>query len=149
MAFPMRSAPARPDGAPLRAGIYARKSEYRGKHAQRGRSVREQLDAGREDCARLGATVAREFVDDGRSASKHADGRSRGGRDEFDELLEWIREGRLDIVVCWQASRLQRDLAVYVQLRDACWAAGVLWCYGGRVYDLPTPTIGSRPDSTR
>jgi len=34
------------------------------------------------------------------------------------------------------ASRAQRDLAVYVRLRDACQSAGVLWHYNGRTYDL-------------
>ncbi|ARX85662.1 hypothetical protein SMD44_05126 [Streptomyces alboflavus] len=116
----------------LRGGLYARKSAYRGKTKSQGRSVREQLDAGQADADRFGVPIVKEFVDDDRSASIY---RARE-REEFESMIEWINKKRLDIVFAWASTRLQRDLAVYARLRDACAANGVLWCYGGKVYDL-------------
>ncbi|MGW2484969.1 recombinase family protein [Streptomyces sp. NPDC001571] len=118
--------------AGLRGGRYARKSAYRGK-ANRGRSVGEQLDATQADADRDGVEIVETFVDDDRSASRHAGGRER---EDFERMIEWIQAGKLDIVYAWAATRLQRDLTVYARLRDACAAHGVLWCYGGKVYDL-------------
>ncbi|TGB14394.1 recombinase family protein [Streptomyces sp. MZ04] len=116
----------------LRGGLYARKSAYRGKTKRQGRSVREQLDAGQADADRFEVPVVKTFVDDDRSASIY---RARE-REEFESMIQWINEKRLDIVFAWASTRLQRDLAVYARLRDACAANGVLWCYGGKVYDL-------------
>ncbi|WP_159401007.1 recombinase family protein [Streptomyces sp. NRRL B-24484] len=118
----------------MRAGIYARKSNYAGKKKSKHRSVAEQLEASHADAGRLGVTVdlGCEYVDDGISASRYG----RGERDEFERLLDDIAHRRLDMVISWASTRLQRDLAVYVRLRDACAAAGVLLVYGGRVYDM-------------
>ncbi|QKW51706.1 recombinase family protein [Streptomyces buecherae] len=98
----------------------------------KGRSVREQLDAGQGDADRLGVRLVEDFIDDDRSASTY---RARE-REEFERMIEWIEEKKLDIVFAWAATRLQRDITVYARLRDACAANGVLWCYGGKVYDL-------------
>ncbi|MEU5307094.1 recombinase family protein [Streptomyces noursei] len=119
--------------AGLRGGIYARKSAYRGAKANRGRSVREQLDAGHADANRHRINVVGEYIDDGRSASRHG---ADVERDDFERLLRDVEGDALDIVIAWASTRLQRDLAVYVRLRDTCWVNGVLWCYGGKVYDL-------------
>ena len=116
----------------LRGGIYARKSSYRGKTGNRGRSVREQLQVGRDAATQLGVEIVEEFVDDDRSASRYRDRE----REEFTRMIEWIERKQLDIVFAWAATRLQRDLAVYARLRDACADNGVLWWYGGKVYDL-------------
>ncbi|MCA6093462.1 recombinase family protein [Streptomyces sp. SCA3-4] len=116
----------------LRAGLYARKSAYQGNKKSKGRSVKEQLDIGHATSDDLGTTVVEEFIDDDRSASSY---RTRE-REDFERMIEWIEAGRLDIVIAWASTRLQRDLAVYARLRDACIRNGVLWCYGGKVYDL-------------
>lgn len=116
--------------------LYGRKSAYRGKKKGRGRSTREQLSAGRAWCTEHAVKVAGEYVDDGRSASRLGADKER---EDFERMIADIESGRIkprDVVVTWQASRLYRDLAVYVQLRDACWRAGVFWCINGRLYDL-------------
>ncbi|MGW1157087.1 recombinase family protein [Streptomyces sp. NPDC002519] len=118
--------------AGLRGGLYARKSAYRGKVTNKGRSVREQLDAGQADADRNEVQVVETFIDDDRSASTY---RARE-REEFERMIEWIEGGKLDIVFAWASTRLQRDIAVYARLRDACASHGVLWCYGGKIYDL-------------
>ncbi|WP_078968590.1 MULTISPECIES: recombinase family protein [unclassified Streptomyces] len=116
----------------LRGGRYARKSAYRGKSARRGFSVREQLTATQGDADRLGVGIVEDFIDDDRSASRFRDRE----REEFERMIEWIEGGKLDIVFAWGSSRLQRDLEVYTRLRNTCAKYGVLWCYGGKVYDL-------------
>ncbi len=118
--------------AGLRGGSYARKSSYQGKKARKGESVREQLDANQRDADRLGVTMVEVFIDDDRSASRHG---ANTEREDFERMIEWIETGKIDIAFAWASTRLQRDLAVYVRLRDACAAHGVLWCYGGKVYD--------------
>ncbi|CAL9296647.1 hypothetical protein SUDANB25_02664 [Streptomyces sp. SudanB25_2051] len=94
--------------------------------------MREQLDASQGDADRLGVNIVEDFIDDDRSASRF---RERE-REEFERMIEWIETGKLDIVLAWGAYRLQRDLEVYTRLRNACATHGVLWCYGGKVYDL-------------
>lgn len=117
------------------AYLYLRKSSYRGKQKARGRSVRQQRAVGVTWCEEQGISVAEEYLDDDRSASRMG----AKPREEFERMLADIESGRIrsgDVVVAWESSRLHRDLAVYVQLRDACWKADVLWCINGRLYDL-------------
>jgi site-specific DNA recombinase len=116
----------------MRLLLYARKSKYRGNRTKQGRSVREQLDAGYAWAVAEGHEVAAEYVDDDRSASTFA----TAERERFEDLIDAIEARTGDVVWTWDASRAQRDLAVYVRLRDACKDAGVLWHYNGRTYDL-------------
>jgi DNA invertase Pin-like site-specific DNA recombinase len=115
--------------APLRAVIYCRVSSDR---AGAGRSVQEQETSCRADCDRYGWSVVKILTDNDRSASR----RARKDRPAFAELGELLATGTVDILVVWEASRLQRDLDAYVALRGLCAAHGVKWCYCGRVYDL-------------
>ncbi|SBT89420.1 Site-specific DNA recombinase [Streptomyces sp. DI166] len=118
-----------PDLAPFEAFLYGRNSADPKKKA---RSVADQLDEGRALCAEHGWPVKRVFKDPGISASRYA----RKGRDDFEEMLAEIEAGECRILVAWEASRYYRDLEIYVRLRNACYAAGVLLCYNGMVYDL-------------
>ena len=47
-----------------------------------------------------------------------------------------VAAGGLDVLVTWEASRAQRDLDAYLELRRLCAASGVRWAYSGTVYDL-------------
>src|SRR5207253_11230776 len=116
----------------MRVMLYARKSKYRGNRSKLGRSVGEQLGAGRAWAVAEGHEIIGEYVDDDRSASSFA----TATRERFEELIDAIDARHGDVVWTWDASRAQRDLAVYVRLRDACKDAGVLWHYNGRTYDL-------------
>lgn len=114
--------------------LYGRASRDPGKQ---GTSVKDQLDAGRTLCRTHNWAIADEFKDVDLSASRHA----TKARDDFEELLETIRQGParpgiILIVVAFEASRYYRDLEAYVRLRNACQEAGVLLCYKGTVYDL-------------
>jgi site-specific DNA recombinase len=111
----------------LRAALYARNS--RG-----GRSVDDQLADGRDDCRRNNWTWGPddEFVDVGRSASAYA----TRARERFEVMVERVQAHKYDILVAWESSRLQRDMEVYVFLRNLCRANRVLWSLNGRVYDM-------------
>jgi len=76
--------------------------------------------------------LAKVFPENDRGASRW----SKKDRPQFRELVALLATGIVDVVVTWEASRSNRDLAVYVQLRDLCAGNGVLWCYNGRTFDL-------------
>lgn len=109
----------------LGALLYARNS--RG-----GKSVEAQMIENRREAADRGWAVLGEYVDTNRSASRYA----KKKREDFDALVERVQRGEGDVIVTWENSRLQRDLEVYVQIRRLCMETGVLWCYGGDVYDM-------------
>lgn len=109
----------------MKALIYTRNSEGM------DRSVSEQETEARQVCEREGWEVA-EVVTDLVGASRHSKG-TRSGWAKVQKLLP-----ERDVLVTWECSRAQRDLAAYADLRDLCAANGVLWSYKGRTYDLTT-----------
>jgi DNA invertase Pin-like site-specific DNA recombinase len=111
----------------LRAIIYTRVSADR---SGRARSPEEQEQDCRADCKRHGWSVGEVLRDNDVSATRH----SKKDRPAYERLKEILRPG--DVLVIWAASRAQRDLEAYVQLRNLCAERGVLWCYGGKIYDL-------------
>lgn len=113
----------------MRAIVYVRVSSD---PSGRARSVTEQEAECRALCEREGWTVAEVLTDNDRGASRH----SGGTRPAYDRLAEVLRHG--DVLVTWEASRAQRDLAAYVALRDLCAQRGVRWHYGGSTFDLGT-----------
>jgi site-specific DNA recombinase len=70
------------------------------------------------------------LVDNDRGASRY----STKDRPQYKKLAKILKPG--DVLVTWEASRAQRDLAPYVALRDLCSERQVLWSYSGRTYDL-------------
>jgi DNA invertase Pin-like site-specific DNA recombinase len=117
-----RKVPAR-----LRALVYTRVSHDRAN----GRSPAEQEADARDVCKREGWTIA-EVITDSAGASRH----SKGTRQGWQRAKQLVANADVDVLVTWEASRAQRDLKAYAELRDLCSASGVLWCYKGRVHDL-------------
>lgn len=120
---------------PLRAVIYARESKISDAERKAGlvsRSVDEQEVEERAVCERQGWSVVKVFREPDRSASRFA----RKERPQYDETVKWLRAGKADVLVCWESSRAQRDLAAYVKLRDVCAETGTLYSYKGQTYDL-------------
>lgn len=115
-----------PAAAPVRAIIYARVSSDRAG----GRSVEEQVAECRIECERNGWPVSDVLTDNDISASRYA----TKDRPEYARLQALLQPG--DVLVMWEASRAQRDLKRYVELRDLCARRGVRWSYSGRLYDL-------------
>lgn len=109
-----------------RAFIYTRVSADRGK----ARSVAEQEQECRAECERQGWPVAEVLTDNDRSATRYA----TKDRPQYARLRELLRPG--DVLVYWEASRAQRDMARYVELRDLCADRGVWLSYSGRLYDM-------------
>jgi DNA invertase Pin-like site-specific DNA recombinase len=112
----------------VRALIYTRVSDDRAG----GRSPREQEEDARQVCQRNGWTVIEPVLTDSKGASRH----SKGRRDDWTKARTLIQAGNVDVLVTWEASRAQRDLEAYAELRQLCATNGVLWNYSGRTYDL-------------
>ena len=113
----------------MQAIIYCRVSSDT---AGQGRSVSEQEKECRAFCEREGWDVAGVLIDNDKGASRH----SRKKRPEYARLPEVLEPGM--VLVTWEASRAQRDLSVYAELRDLCAERNVKWAYSGTVYDLNT-----------
>ena len=115
----------------LRALIYNRvSSDPTGKAV----SVRSQDTENRATCEREGWEVVATVTDNDRSASSFA----TRERDGFAEVHRAMAAGEFDVLVCWESSRSNRDLGVYVALRDACARYGVLYRYKGKSFDMTT-----------
>lgn len=111
----------------MRACIYKRVSDDRAN----GRSPAEQEAESRAFCDRQGWEVVA-VIGDSTGASRH----SKGKRAGWTAVRDRLRAGDVDVLVTWEASRAQRDLTAYAELRDLCVEHGVLWSYSGRTHDL-------------
>ena len=119
-------------GADVRAGRYQRASQDK---KEQGKSVGDQGKLNLAEIGRYGWTcpAGASFTDNDLSASRHA----TKERPDFEQLMDAIRAGKFDVLVVWEISRNQRDLAVFVQIRDLCTEVGMFfWLVGGVLYDL-------------
>ncbi len=117
-------------GLEVRALRYQRASQDK---KEQGKSVGDQGVLNIKEIGSRGWKDAQSFTDNNRSASRHA----VKEREEFVKLIEAIESGQGDVLVIWEVSRNQRDLAVYVQIRDTCIRVGLnFWLVGGVLYDL-------------
>lgn len=107
--------------------IYTRVSQDRAG----GRSPAEQEAEARLVCDREGWDIA-EVITDAVGASRH----SKGTRAGWKRAQKLVADRKVDVLVTWEASRAQRDLEAYAELRRICAASGVLWNYSGRTYDM-------------
>lgn len=96
--------------------IYARISQDRD-GTQMG--VRRQLDDCRNEAARLGWTVAEEYVDDDVSAF------SGKPRPAYDRMVEDLEAGRVDAILAWHIDRLYRRPLELEHLLAVCERVGV------------------------
>lgn len=112
----------------MRAIIYTRVSS----DLREGRSVDQQEKECRAACERNGWEIVAVLQDNDKGASRH----SKKDRPEYRRLRDVLEPGM--VLVTWEASRAQRDLKVYAELRDLCAERGVKWSYSGSVYDLNT-----------
>lgn len=115
-----------------RLGIYSRASDD---SDETETSVTAQEGYGERWAAKHGITQVEKYTDNDRSASWFA----TKDRTDFERLLADIAAGKLHIVWFWTISRSQRNLAVYVQLRDLCRRMNVRIVVKNRLYDLNDP----------
>src|SRR6266511_2331008 len=117
-------------GADANALRYQRASQDK---KEQGKSVGDQGKLNLADVNRYGWRDAGSFTDNDLSASRHA----KKDRPQFELLVEAIRAGKGDVLVMWEISRKERDLAVYVKIRDMCTEIGMyFWLVGGVLFDL-------------
>ena len=117
-------------GAEVRALRYQRASQDK---KEQGKSVGDQGKLNLGEVTKRSWKDAGSFTDNDRSASRHA----KKDRPEFELLIEQIVAGRGDVLVIWEISRKERDLAVYVRIRDMCFEVGLnFWLVGGVLFDL-------------
>lgn len=90
------------------AVIYARQSLDRDGE---GVAVGRQLAECRALADRQGIVVDQEYVDNDKSATK-------GSRPAFSALVEAIRSGRVDTIVCWHTDRLYRRVQDLLELAE-------------------------------
>lgn len=112
----------------MRAITYDRVSADRAQ----GRSISEQNADNEAECARRGWTIVARYTDNDRGASRH----SRTKRPGWEQVKAAIADRQGEVLVTWEASRAQRDVTAYVELRQLCRDHNVQWCYNGRLYDL-------------
>lgn len=112
------------------AVIYTRvsRADDRGDGRSSGRSVQDQERECRQECERRGWKVREVYCDDGIGASRYS-----GERPQWRKLKSDLRRG--EILVLWEASRAQRDLQEFVELRNQCAELKVLVSYSGRLLD--------------
>jgi site-specific DNA recombinase len=118
----------------LRAGLYLRVSDDQDK---RSRSVDQQSDSVRAACEREGWTVAAEYPEPDRSASRFA----KKDRPVWKRLMDDLRAGRFDVVALWEPSRGDRRLTGWSTFLDECRARNVLVYIEShhRTYDVSIP----------
>jgi site-specific DNA recombinase len=112
----------------MRALIYCRVSEDR----RQGRSVAQQEAECRATCDDEGWEIVEVITDNDVGASRY----SKGKRPGWARVLSLVEAGDVDVLVTWEGSRAQRDLASYSSLRELCISSGVKWHYGGRTHDM-------------
>jgi DNA invertase Pin-like site-specific DNA recombinase len=86
------------------------------KEIERARSIEEQNKANQAECDQHGWTITERYEDPGLSASRFA----TKARPEYRRLLADIKAGKLDVVVLWESSRGDRELAGWAQFLNAC-----------------------------
>lgn len=125
---------------PLRAAPYSRVSEDR---TGQTRSVGQQDKHNLEIITREGWVPVlhpdgRTWCDNDKGASRH----SRGVRGDWQQLLELISAGGLDVLVIWELSRGTRARIVWAALIEACIDRGVLINVGGKTHEPADPDDG-------
>jgi len=122
----------------VRAGVYQRVSKLSSvqdrKEIERARSIEEQNKANQDECDRHGWTITERYEDPGLSASRFA----TKDRPDYRRLLADIKADKLDVVVLWESSRGNRELAGWAQFLNACRQSQtkIYITTHGRLYDM-------------
>lgn len=114
-----------------RVALYMRVSST--KQVKEGDSIPAQRDALTKYAKDKGYSIAGEYLDDGVSGT-------RADRDELSRLLEDVKAGKIDIILCTKLDRLYRNIKHYLNMMEvldkhnAGWTA--IW---EPIYDTTTP----------
>ena len=114
-----------------RAALYMRVSST--KQVKEGDSISAQRDALTKYAKEKGYSVAGEYLDDGVSGT-------RADRDELSRLLEDVKAGKIDIILCTKLDRLYRNIKHYLNMMEVLDSHNVGWlAIWEPVYDTTTP----------
>lgn len=114
-----------------RVALYMRVSST--KQVKEGDSIPAQRDALTKYAKEKGYSVAGEYLDDGVSGT-------RADRDELSRLLEDVKAGKIDIILCTKLDRLYRNIKHYLNMMDVLDSHNVGWlAIWEPVYDTTTP----------
>lgn len=114
-----------------RVALYMRVSST--KQVKEGDSIPAQRDALTKYAKEKGYSVAGEYLDDGVSGT-------RADRDELSRLLEDVKAGKIDIILCTKLDRLYRNIKHYLNMMEVLDKHNVGWlAIWEPVYDTTTP----------
>lgn len=114
-----------------RVALYMRVSST--KQVKEGDSIPAQRDALTKYAKEKGYSVAGEYLDDGVSGT-------RADRDELSRLLEDVKAGKIDIILCTKLDRLYRNIKHYLNMMEILDRHNVGWlAIWEPVYDTTTP----------
>lgn len=99
----------------LRGAIFSRESKGKGS------SIEDQDRENREAADELGAEVV-VMLRDKVSASRFG----KKAREGWPEIIDWVKSGRLDLLIVWEVSRGDRTMDTWVPFVSACRDVGVL-----------------------
>ena len=99
----------------------------------RGRSPEEQEEAIRREAERIKVRIRHIYRDNDIGASRYT---PKKVRPDWLKAKAAIASGEISMLITWSSSRAQRDLAVYMELRQLCEDNRVLWHYNGRTLDM-------------
>ena len=115
----------------MRAALYCRVSSAI--QAKEGDSISAQLDALNKYANERKYQIIGTFVDDGISGTKY-------DRDEFQKMLDLVRQDKVDVILCTKLDRIHRSLRNFLNMQDILdqhhcnWIA--IW---EPMYDTTTP----------
>ena len=115
----------------MRAALYCRVSSAI--QAKEGDSISAQLDALNKYANERKYEIIGTFVDDGISGTKY-------DRDEFQKMLDLVRQDKVDVILCTKLDRIHRSLRNFLNMQDVLdqhrcnWIA--IW---EPMYDTTTP----------
>lgn len=119
-------------GAAIRSRQYQRASQDASGHESSVGTQKRRNDGKRETA---GWTDAGSYTDNDKAASRRA--RKPGSRPDYERMLDDIRSDPNEVLILFEMARGQRDLSVYVAMRDLCLENGpYFWLVGDNLYDL-------------
>lgn len=105
----------------MRATVRRRAANYGRQSANKSKSIKEQLVAGRQTIDAQGWEHAVDYKD-GVSASRY----TTKVRSNWDKVVAGIKEGRFNVLVLWESSRGDRTLLSWVGFLELCRERDVL-----------------------
>ena len=115
----------------MRAALYCRVSSE--KQSKEGDSISAQLDALNKYANERKYEIIGTFVDDGISGTKY-------DRDEFQNMLDMVRQDKVDVILCTKLDRIHRSLRNFLNMQDTLDRYGVSWrAIWEPMYDTSTP----------